>query len=117
MFYVCHCRHNFCQNIARRQKNENSRYPEPLVFCVVNSIFCMIIEILLYTAGALTWDYSWWNASFPVLIVNFGYLTFFVVSYWAFNMEKVKKKIYTPTDISGVGLAPLLVFGVRLGWI
>ena len=38
------------------------------------------VELVLNAVGALTWDYWWWNARMPWLIVVFGYLTFFVVA-------------------------------------
>jgi len=91
--------------------------PNRWFFAIANSIFCVIVEMLLNAVGALTWDYSWWNASAPVLIVIFGYLTFFVVSYWVFDMEKVRNKIITTGVIFAVDLVAILLFGVMLGWL
>ncbi len=91
--------------------------PNRWFFAIANSIFCVIVEILLHAVGALTWDYSWWNASAPYLIVIFGYLTFFVASYWVFDMEKVRKKIITTGIIFTVDLLAIIIFGFVLGWI
>jgi len=91
--------------------------PNRWFFAVVDSILCVLIEMLLHAAGALTWDYSWWNASSPVLIVIFGYLTFFVVSFWVFDMKTVRKKITTTSVIFAVDLLAILIFGVWLGWL
>ncbi len=91
--------------------------PNRLFFAVVNSIFCVFVEILLNAAGALTWEYGWWNAGAPWLIIIFGYLHFFLVSYWVHDMEKLKHKIITVGVIFGVDILALLVFGVVLGWI
>ncbi len=91
--------------------------PNRLFFAVANSIFCVFVEILLNAVGALTWEYSWWNAGAPWLIVIFGYLHFFLVSYWVHDMEKLKHKIITVSVIFGVDILALLVFGVILGWI
>ena len=68
-------------------------------------------------AGALTWDYSWWNLKTPWLIVIFGYLTFFLVSFWVFDMESMKKKIATVGVIFSVDIIALVLFGVMLKWI
>jgi hypothetical protein len=86
-------------------------------FALVNSIFCVIVELFLNAAGALTWEYSWWNAGAPFLIVIFGYLTFFIVSYWVFDMKTIKKKLTALAVIYGVDLALILIFGVLLKWL
>ena len=107
----------FAKMLPADKKMKILGIPNRWFFAVVNSVFCVIIEILLNSVGALTWDYSWWNASVPYLIVIFGYLTFFVVSYWVFDMETVKKKIVTTGIIYAIDLAAILVFGVMLGWL
>ena len=37
--------------------------PNRLFLGITGSIFCVIVELLLNAAGALTWDYTWWNIS------------------------------------------------------
>jgi hypothetical protein len=91
--------------------------PNRIFFAVVNAIFCVFIEILLNAADALTWEYSWWNARFPLLIFLFGYLTFFLVTYWVYDMDKIRKKINALCIIYGVDLTALILFGVILKWI
>jgi uncharacterized membrane protein len=91
--------------------------PNRWFFAIVNSIFCVVVEILLNAAGVLTWDYSWWNVTAPYLIVIFGYLTFFIVSYWVFDMKTIKKKITTVSIIFGIDLLAIIVFGFMLGWL
>ena len=91
--------------------------PNRLFIAVAGSIFCVFIEVLLNQAGALTWDYAWWNLKAPWLIVIFGYLTFFLVSFWVFDMESIRKKIATVGVIFSVDLIALVLFGVMLKWI
>jgi hypothetical protein len=50
-----------------------------IVLAVVFSAFCVFVEILLNRIDALTWEYSWWNAKTPWLILIFGYLHFFLI--------------------------------------
>lgn len=88
-----------------------------IFFAVANSIFCVIVELFLNAVGALTWDYSWWNSSFPLLIVLFGYLHFFLVAFWVFDMEKLSSKIKVTSTIYAVDALAILVFGAFLGWI
>jgi hypothetical protein len=91
--------------------------PNRIFFAIVGSAFCVFVEILFNKIGALTWDYPWWNARAPWLIFLFGYLTFFLVSYWVFDMESVKKKLQVIGVIYSIDVIALLLFGVILKWI
>ncbi|MBN2601450.1 MAG: hypothetical protein JXR87_05625 [Candidatus Marinimicrobia bacterium] len=91
--------------------------PNRVVYAVGFAIFCVIIEILLNAADALTWDYSWWSAKFPLMIFLFGYLHFFIVSFWVFDMESVQKKLKTVGIIYSVDIVAIIVFGFILKWI
>ena len=91
--------------------------PNRLFFAVSNSIFCVVVEILLNAAGALTWDYRWWNLGAPWLIFLVGYLPFFLVSFWVFDMASVKKQAAVTGAILGFDALCLVLFGALLGWI
>jgi hypothetical protein len=91
--------------------------PNRIFFAITGSAFCVFVEILLNKIGALTWDYPWWSASAPWLIFLFGYLTFFLVSYWVFDLESVKQKVQVVSIIYAVDFVALLFFGVILKWI
>jgi hypothetical protein len=91
--------------------------PNRVFVAVAGAIFCVFIEILLNAANALTWEYSWWNASAPWLIFLFGYLTFFVMAFWVFDMKTMKSKLITVGTIWAVVLISLIVFIPVLGWI
>jgi hypothetical protein len=91
--------------------------PNRLVMAVLNSAFCVLVELLLNGLGVLTWDYPWWGLKAPWLIFLIGYLPFFLVSFWVHDMESIRKKVLTVSFILGFDLAALLVFGVFLKWI
>jgi hypothetical protein len=91
--------------------------PNRLVIAVGGAAFCVFVEVLLNAIGALTWDYPWWSASAPWLIFLFGYLHFFLVSFWVHDMPTVRAKVTTVGIIYAVDLLAILVFGVILGWI
>ena len=91
--------------------------PNRLVFAILGSIFCVIVELLLNAAGALTWDYSWWNVGAPWLIFLIGYLPFFLVSFWVFDMPTVRQKAITVGSILGFDLICLILFAGILHWI
>jgi hypothetical protein len=91
--------------------------PNRLFLAVVNAAFCVLVEIWLNSVGALTWDYSWWNVGSPIPIFLFGYLTFFLVSYWVHDMKSVRSKVATVAVIFGVDIVSAIAFGGILGWI
>jgi hypothetical protein len=91
--------------------------PNRLVFAIMGSIFCVIVELLLNAAGALTWDYSWWNVGAPWLIFLIGYLPFFLVAFWVFDMPTVRQKAITVGSILGFDLICLILFAGILHWI
>jgi hypothetical protein len=91
--------------------------PNRIAIAVAGSAFCVVVELWLNSIGALTWDYAWWSARAPWLIFLFGYLHFFLVSFWVHDMKTIRAKIMTVGIIYGVDVVALLVFGAVLGWI
>ena len=62
-------------------------------------------------------DYWWWNTRAPWLILVFGYLTFFVVSFWVYDMPSVRRKALTVGTIFAFDAVCLVVFAGVLKWI
>ena len=91
--------------------------PNRLVFAVVGAILAVCIECLLNWVGALTWEYKWWNLGAPWLIWLIGYLPFFLVSYWVFDMKTIKSKLITVGVIAAVDIISIIVFMCILNWI
>jgi len=91
--------------------------PNRLLFAVAGSAFCVLVEILFNSIGALTWDYAWWSAGNPWLIFLIGYLTFFLVSFWVFDMDSIKKQATVVGVIGAVDIVSLILFGAILRWI
>jgi hypothetical protein len=91
--------------------------PNRLALAIGGSVFCVFVEVLLNAAGALTWDYAWWSAGAPWLIFLIGYLPFFLVSFWVYDMETVRQKAITVAIILGLDLVALVLFAGILGWI
>ncbi|MEJ2038536.1 MAG: hypothetical protein P8X55_06330 [Desulfosarcinaceae bacterium] len=91
--------------------------PNRLFLAMVNSAFCVVVEIWLNSIGALTWDYAWWNAGAPWLIFLIGYLPFFLVSFRVHDMKTIRAKAATVGVIYAVDGLAILIFGPVLGWI
>jgi len=91
--------------------------PNRLLFAVVSSMLAVGIECLLNWVGALTWEYPWWNMGAPWLIWLIGYMTFFLMAFWVFDMKTVKAKLITVgTQATIIGLALIIFMGI-LKWI
>lgn len=91
--------------------------PNRLFYAVFYSILAVIVEILLNLMGELTWDYSWWSVKAPYLIFLIGYLPFFLVAFWVYDMESVKKKMITVGSILTFDLICFIMFAFVLEWI
>jgi hypothetical protein len=91
--------------------------PNRWVVALGGSAFCVFIEYLLNSMGMLTWDYPWWNRGAPWLIFIFGYLIFFIVAFWVFDMESLKSKIQVVSGIWIFDLVCLVLFMGTLEWI
>ncbi len=91
--------------------------PNRILIAVAGSAFCVFVEVLLNEIGALTWDWPWWDANSPWLIFLFGYLHFFLVSFWVHDMDRVQKKINFVSGLFAFDLILILVFGFWLGWL
>lgn len=92
--------------------------PNRWFIAIAGSAFCVFVEAaLLNSVNALTWDYAWWNARVPWLIFVFGYLHFFVVSFWVHDMACVRRKAKVVAVIYAVDVVCLVVFGTLLQWI
>jgi len=91
--------------------------PGRWAMAVALSIVSVGVELLLNADGVFHWYYWWWNvASFPVIVV-FGYLTFYAVSFTVFYMPRRVRQLQAVGLLAGVDLIGGLVFGPLLGWI
>jgi len=91
--------------------------PNRWFFAVVNSIFCVFVEVLLNRAGIFIWEYPWWNFPNVSLIILIGYLPFMVVAFWVYDMGKTSQQVATVLMIYAVDLSAILLFGVARRWI
>ena len=91
--------------------------PNRLFVAICGAVFCVLVECWLNAVGALTWDYAWWSLRAPWLIFLVGYLPFFVVTFWVYDMKSVRKKATTVGALYAFDIACLALFGGVLGWI
>lgn len=87
-----------------------------LLFAIVMSVMSVIVEIILNQIGALTWEWSLWNAKAPYLIFLFGYMPFYLMCYWVYDMESRKQQLIVVGSLYAVVISALAGFG-SLGWL
>ncbi|HEX9948792.1 MAG TPA: hypothetical protein VGB29_01445 [Thermodesulfobacteriota bacterium] len=107
----------FAKMLPAKKRLKILGVPNRLFFAITGSIFCVIVEIIFNWANALTWDYAWWSAKAPWLIFLIGYLPFFLVSFWVFDMKSLRQKITTVGAIYAVDIVCLVLFVGILRWI
>ncbi len=91
--------------------------PNRLFMAAAGSAFCVFVEYLLNSAGALTWDWPWWGRRAPWLIFLVGYLPFFLVAFWVHDLESVRRKVRAVGAIYAFDIACLVLFAAVLKWI
>jgi hypothetical protein len=91
--------------------------PNRLAIGLGFSIVAVVVEILLHATGFFHWEYWWWNVPFVPLILIFGYLWFFLVAAWVFDMGDVRRQARVVTAFAAFDLALILICGPLLGWI
>lgn len=85
-------------------------------FIVINSILCVTVEVMLNRAGVLVWEWPWWNYDAPYLIFLVGYVPFFTVCYWVYDMQSRKKQIAVVGSILALDTVAITL-GLSQGWL
>ncbi len=91
--------------------------PNRWVLVFAYALFCVIVEILLHETGYFHWHYWWWNVPFIPLILVFGYMTFFAVAAWVYDMgTDHRRQLRVVGTIAAVDVVLGVAFGLA-GWI
>jgi hypothetical protein len=91
--------------------------PNRWALAILLSFVSVGVELLLHADGVFHWYYWWWNvASFPVIVV-FGYLTFYAVTFWVYDMPRRARQVQVVGSLAALNLGAGLVFGPLHGWI
>ena len=81
------------------------------------SLLCVIVELFLESTGYFTWEYWWWNKPFIPLIVVFGYMTFFGIAAWIYDMgEDRRRQLRVVGTLAAVDVVLAVSLGVG-GWL
>jgi len=106
-----------CKQLPHDKNMKILGVPNRLVYAIVGSILAVGIECLLNWVGALTWEYKWWSMGAPWLIWLIGYMPFFLVCFWVFDMKTIKSKLITVGTLAAIVAISLILFMCILKWI
>jgi len=91
--------------------------PNRLLLVFAFSCLCVFVEVLLEATGYFTWEYWWWNTPFVPLIVVFGYMTFFGIAAWVYDMGGDRRRqLRVVGTVAAIDVALGVVLGVA-GWL
>ncbi len=91
--------------------------PNRLFMVTAFSTACVVVEYFLHWTGYFHWTYWFWNTGQPIPILIFGYMTFFAIAAWVFDMGDDRRRQLT---VVGALAAVDIVLGVGLaiaGWL
>ena len=87
------------------------------VWIFASSVFCVAVELFLHSTGFFVWEYWWWNWPCVPLIVVFGYMTFFWVAAWVYDMgTNHARQVRVVGTMAAIDATLLVVFGA-IGWL
>ena len=91
--------------------------PNRWVYVVGFSCLSVAVEVFLHATGYFHWEYWFWNVPFVPLIVIFGYMTFYGVAAWVFDMgQNHRRQVAIVGTIAGIDAVLALGFGLA-GWL
>ncbi|MET3130028.1 TM2 domain-containing membrane protein YozV [Oxalobacteraceae bacterium GrIS 1.11] len=107
----------FCKMLPQQRALRIAGIPNRAFIAATGSLSCVMVEYWLNGIGALRWEYAWWNREAPWLIFLIGYLPFFLVSFYVYDLESRQRQLGVLGLIYGLAGAAMLVFGGWLGWL
>jgi len=91
--------------------------PNRLLLVFAFSCLCVLVEVFLESTGYFTWEYWWWNTPFVPLIVVFGYMTFFGIAAWVYDMGGDRRRqLRVVGTLAAIDVALAAGLGIA-GWL
>ncbi|MHA1489964.1 MAG: hypothetical protein ACTSRI_09940 [Promethearchaeota archaeon] len=109
----------FAKFLPEDKKEKILGIPNRWAMAIGFSVFCVFVEVLLNAAGALIWEYPWWEATpWGVILIFFiGYFHFYIAAHLVHDMKKMRSKLMAIGVIYGIGLGALLIFLFIPTWV
>jgi len=91
--------------------------PNRFLMVLAFASVCVLVEVFLNDTGYFHWHYWWWDVPFVPLIVIFGYMTFFAIAAWVYDMgANRRRQLRVVGGLAAVDVTLALVLGLA-GWL
>ena len=91
--------------------------PNRWVYVFGFSCLSVAVEIFLHGTGYFHWEYWFWNVPFVPLIVIFGYMTFYAMAAWVFDMgQNHRRQAVVVGSIAVIDIVLAIGLGFA-GWL
>jgi uncharacterized membrane protein YczE len=105
-----------CKSLPKEKNAKVLGLPNRLVIPLMWGLFCVFVEVLLNRAGALVWDWPFWNWPNIYLIVV-AYSATFYLTVWVYDHLSLRVKTTTFAIIVATDLLAWILLVPVLGWI
>ncbi len=107
----------FVKQLPRDPARRILGVPNRLFLVFAFSCACVVVELFLHSTGYFTWEYWWWNTPFVPLIVVFGYMTFFAIAAWIYDMgDDRRRQLRVVGGLAAIDVTLGLALGLS-GWL
>jgi hypothetical protein len=107
----------FAKSLPPDRRTKLLGLPNRWTIAIAFSLLAVVVELLLHETGYFHWDYWWWNTPFVLPIVVFGYLWFFLIAAYVFDLPDNRRRLRVVGFMAAIVAVSLVLFGPLLGWI
>ena len=107
----------FAKSLPEDRSRRLLGLPNRLTIALAFSVFAVAVELLLHETGYFHWEYWWWNTPFVLPIVIFGYLWFFLIAAYVYDLPDNRRRLRVVGVMASIVAASLVAFGPILNWI
>lgn len=107
----------FVKQLPRDPRMRILGVPNRWLLVFAFACFCVLVEVFLEWTGYFHWDYWWWNVPFVPLIVIFGYMTFFAIAAYVYDLgSNRRRQLQVVGGMAAIDAALAVALGIA-GWL
>ena len=107
----------FVKSLPPDRKEKLLGLPNRWTIAIGFALVAVVVELLLHETGYFHWEYWWWNTGFVLPIFVFGYLWFFLIAAYVYDLPDNRLRLKVVGAMAAIVVVSLVLFGPVLGWI
>jgi hypothetical protein len=107
----------FVKSLPPDQHTRLLGLPNRWTIAIGFSVLAVVVELLLHETGYFHWEYWWWNTPFVLPIFVLGYLWFFLIAAWVYDLPDNRRRLQVVGVMAAIVAVSLVLFGPILNWI